>query len=59
MHGFIECIIIFFSYLIRDIRQSESSSWKSEMLGATLLEADQFCDLCKTQYSEKLKPVIN
>ncbi|CAH8597416.1 unnamed protein product [Schistosoma turkestanicum] len=44
------------SYLIRDIRRIESSSWREEMIGVSLEVADQLCDTVVEHYTEKLVP---
>nr|CAH8875426.1 unnamed protein product [Trichobilharzia regenti] len=45
------------SYLLRDVRRVESSSWKSEMNGVSLELADQLCDTVIEHYTEKLVPL--
>lgn len=45
------------SYLIRAVRQAESSSWTPEMMGIKLPEADRVCDKVIKNYSEKLFPL--
>ncbi|KAK4475379.1 hypothetical protein MN116_002440 [Schistosoma mekongi] len=44
------------SYLIRDVRRMESSSWRSDMFGASLETADQLCDIIVEHCTEKLVP---
>ncbi|KAF8571426.1 hypothetical protein P879_03641 [Paragonimus westermani] len=43
-------------YLIRDIRQMESSSWQPSMVGVCLMEADRVCDKLLQHHCEKLVP---
>ncbi|KAA0195073.1 Protein that interacts physically and genetically with Tap42p which regulates protein phosphatase 2 [Fasciolopsis buskii] len=45
------------NYLIRAVRQAESSSWTPEMMGIKLPEADRVCDKVIKNYSEKLFPL--
>ncbi|THD20656.1 Type 2A phosphatase activator TIP41 [Fasciola hepatica] len=47
------------NYLIRAVRQAESSVWTSEMTGIKLPEADQVCDKVLKNYSEKMFPLTN
>ncbi|CAI2734821.1 unnamed protein product [Schistosoma spindalis] len=44
------------SYLLRDIRRMESSSWREDMVGISLEIADQLCDTVIEHYTEKLVP---
>ncbi|KAA3676996.1 type 2A phosphatase activator TIP41 [Paragonimus westermani] len=43
-------------YLIRDVRQMESSSWQPSMVGVCLMEADRVCDKLIQHRCEKLFP---
>ncbi|KAF7255843.1 hypothetical protein EG68_10633 [Paragonimus skrjabini miyazakii] len=43
-------------YLIRDIRQAESSSWQPSMVGICLMEADRVCDKLLEHRCETLVP---
>ncbi|CAH8660208.1 unnamed protein product [Heterobilharzia americana] len=44
------------SFLIRDVRRAETSSWRADMAGVNLETADQLCDTLIEHYTEKLVP---
>ncbi|TGZ63002.1 hypothetical protein CRM22_007130 [Opisthorchis felineus] len=47
------------SYLIREVKRSQSSSWGPAMTGVTLMAADSFCDQILEKRTEKLTPTIS